>query len=268
MGATVILASRSREKNEIAAKEVIKESGNQNLICMDLDLGSFASIRKFVANFNELNLPLHVLINNAGLFTDNKKLTEDGFAEVVGVNYFGPFLLTHLLTPSLIKTKGRIVVVSSDAYKWGYIDHDNVDLKGVTRDSGFTEWFKVYSSSKLGNLLFAQKYAEEMKPYGVAVNAVHPGFVETEIGMSNEINAPTRMLVQFCVKTMSMSSWDGAQNSLYVATSPDLDGVTGQFFMNCKPLKEFLNPIATNEKERNFLWEYSLKALGLNNHQW
>eukprot|EP01132_Coremiostelium_polycephalum_P008236 gene8236-10122_t len=175
----VILACRSMNKCEAVAKEIKETSKNDKIYCMKLDLSSFASIRSFVDEFKQLNKPLDILINNAGIYAPPYSKTEDGYESQFGVNHLGPFLLTNLLLPSLERSeRPRIVVVSSRAHYRATLDFNNLsclekDYFGISR----------YNCSKLANVLFTlelQRKLDEQKSK-IVVNTIHPGLVNTNL---------------------------------------------------------------------------------------
>lgn len=175
-GLEVILACRDMKKAEKARDYIVKESGNDKIKCMQLDLASFKSIRSFANEFLATGLPLHVLVNNAGVLAVEKSLTEDGLEMTIGVNHFGHFLLTMLLLRRLYESKpSRIINVSSYAHKVASINRD--DLMGTQSYNRFY----AYAQSKLANIYFTIALAKRIELSGVVCNALHPGAVRSDL---------------------------------------------------------------------------------------
>jgi NAD(P)-dependent dehydrogenase (short-subunit alcohol dehydrogenase family) len=226
-GATVILACRSLEKGEEAVKDIVATTGNQQVEAMALDLGRQADIRRFATAFLAKYDGLDVLVNNAGAFFGEFQKTEDGIERQLAVNHVGPFLLTHLLLPALQKANSaRIVMVSSGAHYNGDINF--VDLNGEKNYSPFA----AYSQSKLGNVLFANEFARQFHTSGITANSLHPGVVRTHIGQKG--GSWFHSLGWALMKPFMISATKGAATSLHVALAPELAGVTGKYFKNCK----------------------------------
>lgn len=227
MGATVVMVSRDPVKGEIARQEVIMESRSNHIDLMQCDLASLDSIRRFAAEFISRYSHLDVLINNAGIFTDKRMETADGFEYQIGVNHLGPFLLTNLLIDLLKKSSpSRIINVSSGAHYGGKIDFD--DLHQSKRYSGW----KAYAQSKLANILFTYELAHRLSGTGVTVNCLHPGFVRSRFAFNRTSEKPNpliRLLKPFTIKPS-----EGAETSVYLATSPEVDGITGKYFTKRK----------------------------------
>ncbi|GAM29280.1 hypothetical protein SAMD00019534_124560 [Acytostelium subglobosum LB1] len=223
----VIMACRNMEKCEAAAKELRAETKNDKIQCMQLDLNSFTSIRQFVQNFKDMNLPLNYLINNAGKYGGPHALTEDGFESQVGVNHFGPFMLTNLLLSKLEASENpRIVVLSSRAHFRAKLDFDNlsVDPKNYWANS-------VYAQSKLCNLLFTYELQRRLDERGskIVVNALHPGVVHTNLfqGMT-VLNKLVFPLVSFLLTKVTESG--EASEALALGTALHLQGVKAKYF--------------------------------------
>ena len=151
MGGIVVLACRSIEKGEVAKERIIRATkcNKGSVIVMHLDLSVLSSVREFAANFQAMRLPLHVLINNAGIMLSNKHLTQDGFEKVFAVNYLSHFLLTNLLLPDLEKSNGRVVNVASTMHKL----INTYDFDNIMAEKNFS-LFGTYGQSKLAVILF------------------------------------------------------------------------------------------------------------------
>lgn len=199
---------------------------------------------------------IDVLINNAGIYQCPYTKTEEGFEMQLGVNHLGHFLLTHLLL-DLLKSSApsRIVVVSSKLYKYGQINFD--DLNSTTN---YNKAF-CYSQSKLANLLFTGELARRLDGTGVTVNALTPGIVRTSLGRHIHIPLLARPLFKLASWLFFKSPLEGAQTPLYLACSPDVEGLTGKCFANCE--EEVLQPKATDDQAAQRLWALSEDMVGL-----
>lgn len=221
-GAEVIIGCRDDKKGQEAAESIIRATKNKRVKYIYLDLSSFKSIRTFVDEFKKMEAKLDVLINNAGASGMGTKRTEDGIIRDMQVNHFGPFLLTVLLTPMLVKSApSRVIVVSSMLHKFG-------TLEGINEE-GRHGWFQTYCNSKLCNVLFSNELARRLEGTGVVVNSLHPGQVNTSLYRSTFVDK-IRSLVLY---TFFKSPEEGAQTSLYLAISDECDQVTGKYFADC-----------------------------------
>ena len=250
LGATVVLACRDVQKGEATRQEILSHGEDTEVGVQRLDLGSFNSIRSFVASFGARHAKLHVLVNNAGIFTRDRRLTEDGLESQFQVNYLGHFLLTHLLMNTL---KGgapsRIVNVSSEAHRGARIEFDN--LRGDRAYSGY----RAYGQSKLAQILFTHELARRLEGTGVTVNALHPGVIRTNLGTGEYPRAFN--LVRLFFKRPER----GARTSIHVATSPALERVTGKYFKDSAEARSS-NASHDPDAERR-LWDASLHLAGL-----
>jgi len=228
-GAQIVMVGRDLARTQAAREEIIEHSGNEQVDFLLADLGSLAQVRKLAAEFRTRFSALHVLINNAGLVTAQRELTEDGFERMFGVNHLAHFLLTLELLPVLRRhAPSRVVLVSSDAHRFGRLDADDLQSE---RGFGFptlVSAMRVYGGSKLANLLFGQALSRRLDGTGVTVNSVHPGAVATNMGKNNQ------GWYSFLPKLISpffSTPEQGATASLYVASSPGLEGRSGAYFV-------------------------------------
>ena len=213
MGATIIMACRNLEKAEPVRDAIIEETGNARVSVMHIDLASLESIRTFAREFTAAYTCLDVLINNAGTFSTTRQETEDGFEKTMGTNHLGPFLLTHLLLPSLMQASAaRVVNVSSAAAFFGKIDLDDLQMTSSYGMVGF----RAYAASKLANVLFTQELAQRLEGTRLTVNAVHPGEVNTNIWPDN--NWFWR-LVNRINSRFRISAEEGARTVIFAAAS-------------------------------------------------
>lgn len=254
-GATIVMACIDVNDARPVCEEIRRESNSRTIETMQLDLSSFSSIREFARDFSGKHQQLHVLINNAGIYSAKRGETADGFEKTMGINYLGPFLLTHLLLPVLKKTpEARIINVSSNAYFQGKLDLNNFHFK-----KGY-QGFKAYATSKLAIVLFTLELAERLKDTGITVNAVHPGHVATNIWNMWPGKWYQALLFRI-IRRFARSPEAAAQNSVYLACSDEVKGVTGTYFDDRKP--KALSPKCQDVTLRKSLWSLSEKLTGL-----
>ncbi|MEZ4297794.1 MAG: SDR family oxidoreductase [Polyangiaceae bacterium] len=211
-GARVLVHGRTRAKAESTRDDLRTDSRSPHVEAVWGDLSSFAEVRALAAQVSELAPRLDVLLNNAGVFMNERRLSPDGFELTFAVNHLAPFLLTHLLLPSLRESPSpRVVNVSSVAHTRGAIDFDDLDL--ARRFDGY----RAYAASKLMNVLFSFDLARRLRSPLVAVNALHPGVITTK-------------LLREGFGSTGASLESGAATSLRLATDPALAAVTGKYF--------------------------------------
>jgi len=223
-GAHVVLACRSADKTAAVIDEIKRETGNQEVDFLALDLGSLDSVRAAARAFLDRGLPLHGLINNAGL-ASTRGQTEDGFELAFGTNHLGHFLFTTLLLDKLkASAPARIVNVASASHysakgiDWNALEQPTRSLTGLTE----------YEVSKLANVLFTAELARRLEGTGVTTYALHPGVVAT--------NVWRRMprIVSWLPKLFMKSSEDGARTQIWCATAPELADQSGRYYDGCK----------------------------------
>jgi len=221
LGGTVVMACRNATRGDAVRQDVIRESGNSRVFLEVVDLASEASTRSLAEEFQRKYPRLDALINNAGVYTSHREITPDGLERQFEVNYLSGFLLTHLLLDLLKKSApSRIVNVSSSAHGPAAIHFD--DLQGERRYSGY----RAYGQSKLAQILFTRELARHFEGTGVTVNACHPGVIRTNLGIGG-----VSVVVRF-VRMFFKGPAKGAETPIYLATSPDVEGVTGKYFAN------------------------------------
>jgi retinol dehydrogenase-12 len=254
-GAEVFVLARDRAKGENLLQELARETGNGRLHLLVGDLAQQADIRRVAAEFLSTGKPLQVLVNNAGLINTRLRRTPDGIEEMFAVNHLGYFLLTELLRQRLIDSApSRIVSVSSEAHAF---------VKGLQLDDlefqrqGFRT-FAVYGHSKLCNLLWTRELAQQLQGSGVSANCLHPGAVGT--GLGNQ-NAPWARHVTRLLRPFFRTPERGARSSIYLATSPQVEGVSGQYYYDCKPIRP--KPWAEDDEAARQLWRLSQRMTGL-----
>jgi len=258
-GAHVIMACRDVNKASTAASGFIEQAPG-GVEVLELDLSSLASVRKFVEEFNAQNIPLHVLINNAGVMACPYMKTKDGFENQLGTNHLGHFLLTTLLIPRLKEgAPSRVINVSSLAHKYSGIKFD--DLQS---EKSYDQW-KVYGQSKSANILFAIELTKRYSNEGIYANALHPGVIISTDLLRHQ--SATKIPGFYTLsKPLEWIGWlktipQGAATQVYVATAPELEGVGGRYFSDCNFATP--RPHATNEEDAARLWEVSKELVGL-----
>ena len=227
-GATVVLVCRNEARGAPVLEEMAQRRGSGNATLLTADLSSQRQVRQVAAAFLERFDRLDVLINNAGVAGWGTRLvTEDGLETTFAVNHLAPFLLTSLLLDRLrASAPARVITVSSAAHRNGGLDFD--DLQGERHYSGFG----AYSRSKLANVLFTRELSRRLEGTGVTANCLHPGVVATGIFR----NLPRWMRVVFS-SPLVLSPERGADTMLYLATAPEVDEVSGRYFVRRKPAR-------------------------------
>lgn len=256
-GATVVLVSRDPKRCEEAAQRMREASGNPKVDFLVGDLAVMKSVREVAHAFLAKYKKLHVLLNNAGATFMKRYETSEGNEQTFALNHLNYFLLTHLLLPVMKETQKadgdvRIVNVSSGAHMGSRGIHFE-DFQAKKKYSG---WFR-YCDSKLANLLFTYELAERLGDTGITVNALHPGFVRTRFGHDNP--GLWGKLIKWS-QIFAISPEKGAETSIYLATSPDVQGVSGKYFYKKKARKT--NKASYNKEAQRRLWELSAQITG------
>jgi len=254
LGAEVVMMSRNKEKGEAALLEIKKLVPNTKSCVMQCDLADMKSIRLFAEEFNNKYQKLDVLLNNAGIITNERLETADGFEYQFGVNHLGHFLLTHLLLQKLKDgAPSRIINVSSMAHKIGKINFSDLQLK-----QKFTP-FRAYSQSKLANILFTVELSQRLHGTGVTVNCLHPGVVRTRFAVDRKTNKLSFFAKLYQPFTITQEK--GAETSIFLASSPEVQNITGQYFDKKKIART--SKAAQNEDDAKKLWNVSMQLTGL-----
>jgi len=254
LGANVILTARDPAKGTAATTEIRRRFPDANVDAMELDLSRLADVRTFATLVTERLPRLDVLVNNAGLILDERRVTEDGFEMTFQVNHLGPFLLTNLLLAKLKESApSRIVNVASAAHRGAKLDFD--DLQSERHFS-----VRVYGTTKLCNILFTRELARRLQGMGVTANSLHPGTVRTGFGRDGD----TSGFVALAVKLggpFFLSAEKGAATSIYVAASPEIEGVSGEYFAKSRISKP--TAAARDDEAARRLWDASEELVGL-----
>jgi len=250
MGATIIMVCRDAAKGEAALNEIKEKTGNSSIDLLLADLSSQQAIRDLVEEFNSKYQELHVLINNAGVVLSKRHVTVDGFETQFAVNFLAPFLLTNLLLDVLkASAPARIVNVSSEVHQRATLDFN--DLQSEKKYGAFF----TYGRSKLALTLFTYELARRLQSSGVTANAVHPGVVNTNLGRDMD------WFSRGFTKVFFKSPVKGAETSIYVASSPEIEGVTGKYFANKK--EKLSSKASYDETLAKQLWDVSVQLTNL-----
>jgi NAD(P)-dependent dehydrogenase (short-subunit alcohol dehydrogenase family) len=251
MGATVVITARNPGRGAAAIDEIRRRSGNDSAQVMELDLADFATIRSFAAEFLDRFDRLDVLVNNAGGLLTERRVTEQGFEMAFGVNHLGHFLLTDLLLDRLsASAPSRIVPVASLAHR--------LARKGLAFDDLQSERhyraMNAYAKSKLANILFTTELARRLDGTGVTVNCVHPGVVRSGFGSADDTSGFQRVSMVLG-SPFFIGPAKGADSVIYLASSPQIDGPGGGYYVRRKlhrPSKAARDTVAARR-----LWDVS-----------
>jgi NAD(P)-dependent dehydrogenase (short-subunit alcohol dehydrogenase family) len=252
MGAELFLICRNKARADETIGEIRETTGNKNVHLLHADLGSQRQIRGVAAEFLATGRPLHVLVNNAGLGNTKRMVTEDGIEMVFAVNHLAYFSLTMLLLDRIKQSApARIVNVASEAHRFGTINLDDLGAERRYRTFG------VYAQSKLANILFSYELARRLGGTGVTVNCLHPGGIASGLWTNNGV------LAQFIMKAGKLflkTPEQGAQTTIYLASSAEVEGVAGKYYANCKPKNSNKESYDLDVARR--LWDVSERMTG------
>jgi NAD(P)-dependent dehydrogenase (short-subunit alcohol dehydrogenase family) len=249
LGAKLVLVCRDRARGEETIAAIQRTTGNGDATLLVADLSSQQSIRHMASEFLAAGEPLHVLINNAGVVNTQRTLTVDGIETVFAVNHLAYFLVTHLLLDRLrASAPARIVNVASHAHRYGTMDFD--DLGGERTYKAM----RIYGRSKLANILFTYELARRLSGTGITANCLHPGAVATGLGKNNGSGA--KILISM-LRPFFRTPEAGAATSIYLASSPEVEGLSGKYFTGCKETRSSRESYDQAIARR--LWELSAR---------
>jgi NAD(P)-dependent dehydrogenase (short-subunit alcohol dehydrogenase family) len=252
-GAEVIVVSRNEDRCLNTVEKIKRETQIPEVSYLVADLSSQEEIRSLVDGFQSQYDTLDVLVNNAGAFFWERRESVDGIEMTFALNHLNYFLLTNLLLDTLkASAPARIINVSSDAHRGQEMDFE--DLQG---EEGY-QHFKAYRQSKLANVLFTYELDRRLAGTGVTVNAVHPGFVSTNFARQGS------SLVRFLMPVLhlfALSPEKGAETSIYLASSPEVAGVSGKYFTKKEPVSS--SPASYDQEAAKRLWDISAEMTGL-----
>jgi retinol dehydrogenase 12 len=251
-GAHVVIAARNPTKAAAALTEIEHRADARGRVeTIPIDLASFASVRAFADAFKARHDRLDILLNNAGLVLHKRIVTEDGHETQFQVNHLGHFLLTGLLGEALAQgAPARVVNVSSGAHRVPRgLDFDDLEWERRRYAS-----FRVYSATKLMNVLFTRELARRNDPDVLTANALHPGFVASNFGRDGDLGVLGAIAMPLA-RPFAISQEKGALTSIYLTTSPDVAGITGQYFVKGRAVKPAA--AALDDAAAVRLWEVS-----------
>lgn len=252
-GAQVIIVGRHPQKTRQTVQEIKSISGNEAIDSLAGDLSSQAEIRRLALEFSNKYPRLDVLLNNAGAVFMKKTFSVDGIEMTFALNHLGYFLLTYYLSPLLeAGAPARVINVSSIAHLGA-----RLNLEALHKDGFYNGW-SVYGQSKLANLYFTYELARRRKTPGITVNALHPGFVATNFGKSNEGFFRTLFGL---LQIGAVSPEKGAETSVYLASSPKVEDISGRFFARKKMVSS--SKISYDRETARRLWQWSEQMTGI-----
>jgi NAD(P)-dependent dehydrogenase (short-subunit alcohol dehydrogenase family) len=256
LGATVVMVARDRARGEAAQTEIKAGSGNQNVGLLLADLSSQAEVRRLAEEFRSHYSRLHVLINNAGVAPSQRQVTVDGIETIFAVNYLAPFLLTNLLLDQLkANAPARVVNVAGDFHRKATIRFD--DLMSERQYSGT----QANNQAKLALILFTYELARRLDGTKVTTNCLHPGAVATGALLKDPNLSPFGRFMYRLVAPFFLSADKGADTSIYLATSPEVEKITGKYFI--RRIAKQSSPETYDEGVARRLWKTSEELTGL-----
>lgn len=261
MGAALVIVGRDEIKTRKVTTEIKQSSGNDKVEFLLADLSSMDEIRRMAAEYRDKYQRLDVLLNNAGASFSTYQTSVDGYEMTFALNHFSYYLLTNLLLEIMKLTaqeqgEARIVNVSSSA-------HSAADSAGLrlsdSRDMGRFRAFRVYGGSKLANILFTYELARRLEGTNLTVNAVHPGLVNT--GFGDNMTGIMRHLFKVMKTLGGRSPTRGAETPVYLASSPDVAGISGKYWFDKKQLRS--SDVSYEQAQQQALWDFSVEATGV-----
>ena len=252
-GASVTIVGRDAAKGETVARELKALAGHDRVAFVQGDLSAQKGVRKAATALNARVKRIDVLLNNAGAFFQRRELSEDGIERTFALNHLGYFLMTDLLMERLkASAPARIVNVASAAHVGSTLDPR--DLQNAKNYSGW----RAYQQSKLANVYFTYELARRIDGTGVTANCLHPGFVATRFGNNNR--GLIRTVFGVAKSLFAKTETDGAKTSIYLAGSPEVEGVSGKYFDDCKAVRS--SPVSYDENMARELWRLSETLAG------
>lgn len=252
-GAKVVLVGRSAAKCEATAAMIRQATGNPAVEFLVADLSSQAEVRRLAAEIKTRYPRIDVLVNNAGAMISPRRESADGIEMTWALNHLGYFLLTDLLLDTLkASAPSRVVSVASDAHRMASgIDWDDVEGK-----KSYSAW-RAYSQSKLANVLFTRELARRLEGSGVTANCLHPGFVATNFAAGRGL---TFRIFQVGAKLFAITPEEGAKTTVYLASSPEVEGASGGYYSKCKLVTP--TAAARDDEAARRLWDLSEAMVG------
>jgi NAD(P)-dependent dehydrogenase (short-subunit alcohol dehydrogenase family) len=255
LGATIVIVGRNPEKTSQVVNFIKGHSNNSAVEGLIADLSSISEVRNLAHAFRQTHSHLHVLINNAGGIFANRKVSVDGYEYTFALNHLAYFTLTNLLLDMLLAdAPSRVINVSSNAHIGASLNFNDLQTEHHYGYGGY----RAYGQSKLANLLFTYELARRLVGTDVTVNAVHPGSVATGFGHNNSgaMELGMRIFHQF-----SLTPEQGADTLIYLASSPEVEGITGKYWNNRKAIASSTQ--SCDEQAQQRLWVVSAQMVGL-----
>jgi NAD(P)-dependent dehydrogenase (short-subunit alcohol dehydrogenase family) len=250
-GARTVITARSESRGGEALTDIRRSSGSDQVELVVFDLADLTSVRDGAAELLDRCEQIHVLVNNAGLVLSERSETKDGFESTFGINHLGPFYLTQLLTDRLIASApSRVVNVSSTAHTSA---RKGVGFDDLQSQMGYSA-MRVYARSKLANILFTNELARRLADNGVTANSLHPGVVASGFARDDDTSGVLAFGIKV-IKPFILTPEKGARTSVYLASSPEVDGVTGKYFVRCRPKAP--SACAQDDAAAGLLWSIS-----------
>ncbi|CAN7032121.1 hypothetical protein BRARA_H01144 [Brassica rapa] len=261
-GVHVVMAVRNTVSGAKVKQDILNQVPGAKLDVMELDLSSIESVRRFASDYKSIGLPLNILINNAGVMACPFMLSKDNIELQFATNHLGHFLLTKLLLDTMKNTsreskrEGRIVNLSSEAHRFSY--PEGVRFDKINDTSSYSS-ISAYGQSKLCNVLHANELARQLKEDGVniTVNSLHPGAIMTSLWrhFNSYLAGAVSALASYFIKTIPQ----GAATTCYLALSPQVAGVTGEYFRNCNITKP--SSFGQDSELAKKIWDFSTKLI-------
>jgi len=250
-GATVVITARNEQKAQETVEAIRRASRHAAADYLIADLSSMQQVRDLAVEFRRRYDRLDVLLNNAGGIFMKALSSADGIEMTWALNHLQYFQLTLLLLDMLVDSApARVINVSSNAHMGGRIDFE------ALHNNQMKAFWQGYSQTKLANVYFTYELARRLDGAGVTVNALHPGLVATNFGPDNRVS---RFFMRL-LKPVSLTPEQGAQTLIYLAASPEVEGVTGKYFYQCKAISS--SQVSYDEAAARQLWDWSLKTTG------
>lgn len=248
LGAHVILACRDVKRGLVIADSIIMTTGNRNIDILQVDLASLASIRRAAQEFKERYDKLHVLVNCAGITVPEQIFTEDGIESMLAVNHLAPFLLTDVLLDMLKNSAPSRIINYTSALQLELDFDDLMSSKNFSR--------KMYGRTKMANVLFTYELSHRLEGSGVTVNCLHPGVVRTRLGRN--MKGMLKLVIALILPFM-LSPAKGAETAVYLASSAEVEGVTGKYYTKKKAVDS--SKASYDNLAMRRLWEVSEKLV-------
>jgi len=257
-GARLLVHGRDPDKGARAVADLKARSGNPAIEFLPADFSSLEEVRRVAAAIIERAPRIDVLVNNAGAIYMKRAVSKDGYEKTFAVNHLAPFLLTHLLLDAL-KAGGqsRVVTTASNAHRRAKIPFDDLQLTRQYSPMG------AYAISKLANILFTRALAKRLQDdTHVTATCLHPGFVRTNFGGNNAADmSPWMGRIFSFISRFARTPEKGAETVIYLASSPEVEGASGGYFHDCKPMAPTAAGQDDDVAER--LWQVSEQLVGI-----